>query len=545
MVEEKLEVTKKIGLPLALLVIVILAGSYIRLIGLGTEDFDYDELIHYYAAKSIGEGKAPLLPSGLVYSRGIDLTRLVALSVQNIDDPERAARLPSAAFGILNLILFGAVAWMIGGAWPAVWATLLLAVYPEAIFQSRITRFYTYQLCFGLIALGAGWFAFRRVGEGAPKGSSEIQGQWMLVVLTGVAFLLAARIQITTFSVALGWMVFVTIVAGRDFFALRAESLRRSVPLQIVLLSGVFGALVLILSPGILSEIIRQARFNPVWAKSTAGGPLFYYYTLSDAFPLIVSLAPLIFVAAAIENKWLTLYLAAWFGVPLSLHSVLFAWKGDRFVFLAMPALFLASGIAAEIGCRKLYRFLGPTLNLFEGNSMWRKGFAGGIVAIVSIFAVMTTPAFNAARKIPAMSGPRDNWRMAGEIIQSIDKNGVIPIGSSIPLNGLFYWGHVDFVVGLDFGETLMQNAHKTSDISAVKHVRDDYVGAPIVLTPDAIRTQFGKAGSVIIGIDSKRWSFGNIDPGLQKILLAEGTELCQERCGELRLYLWSFRASV
>ncbi len=545
MVEEKLEVTKKIGLPLTLLVIVILTGSYIRLVGLGAQDFDYDELIHYYAAKSIGEGKAPLLPSGLVYSRGIDLTRLVALSIQNIDDPERAARLPSAVFGILNLILFGAIAWMIGGAWSAVWATLLLAVYPEAIFQSRITRFYTYQLCFGLIALGTGWFAFRRAGEGVPKSSREIRSQWMLAALTGVAFLLAARVQITTFSVALGWMVFVTIVACRDFFALRAKSLRRSVPLQIVLLSGIFGALVLTLSPGMLSEIIRQARFNPVWAKSTAGGPLFYYYTLSDSFPSVVSLMPLVFLIVTIKNRWLALYLAAWFVVPLFFHSVLFAWKGDRFVFLAMPALFLAFGIAAQIGCRALYCVLGTELKRIAIEPKWHAVIAGGIVGIVSISAMITTPAFNAARKVPGISVTRDDWRMAGEIIQSIDKNDLIPIGSSIPLNGLFYWGHVDFVVGLDFGETLMQNAHKTSDISAVKSARDDYVGVPIVLTPEAIRTQFGKAGSVIIGIDSKRWSFGNIDPDLQKILLAEATELCQGRCGELRLYLWSFRASI
>ncbi|HSE84070.1 MAG TPA: glycosyltransferase family 39 protein [Thermodesulfobacteriota bacterium] len=89
----------------AILLILAFVGFYIRTIELGRANLSYVEPLHMYAAKSILETGKPILPSGLDYSRSQLYTNLVALSFRLFGLNEFAARLPSAIFGTLSIVL--------------------------------------------------------------------------------------------------------------------------------------------------------------------------------------------------------------------------------------------------------------------------------------------------------------------------------------------------------------------------------------------------------------------------------------------------------
>src|SRR5919108_4807694 len=88
-----------------ILLILVLVGFYIRTVGLGKASLSYVEPLHMYAAKSILEIGKPTLPSGDDYPRAQMYTNLVALSFRLFGLNEFAARLPSAIFGTLSIVL--------------------------------------------------------------------------------------------------------------------------------------------------------------------------------------------------------------------------------------------------------------------------------------------------------------------------------------------------------------------------------------------------------------------------------------------------------
>jgi hypothetical protein len=222
-----------------------------------------------------------------------------------------------------------------------------------------------------------------------------------------------------------------------------------------------------------------------------------------------------------------------WFAVPFFLHSFVFKWKGERFILLALPALFLAAGIAAAIGVDFIYRTVRLKLAPLIVKERWIHTGSVCMTVLICLFIVITTSAFNAARKLPMKTAKKEeDWSKLGEVVRSASGNGTIPVGSSGPLNGLFYLGDLDFVVGKDFLET-SQGTEKKS--------KDYYSGALVLPTPEMIKAHFHESKCVLIGIDRNQWSYGNIDASLQKVLSTEAEELCQGKCGTLNLYRWFF----
>jgi hypothetical protein len=49
----------------------------------------------------------------------------------------------------------------------------------------------------------------------------------------------------------------------------------------------------------------------------------------------------------------------------------------------------------------------------------------------------------------------------------------------------------------------------------------------------------------VVIGIDQKYLTFDNVEPSLRQALDREAVELCQDRCGSMRLYHWTFAGTT
>ena len=537
-------------LPRLLLAAIVLAGSYIRVAQLGTQDFTTDETNHYYVSQALGRGEGPLLPSGTVYRRGIDFSRLVGLSLRFVDSPELAVRLPSALFGVLGLLLLAAIAWRIAGPWAAVWSTLLLAVYPEAVSQSRIGRFYTYQLFFGLIALYAGWQTLCDAGTRERPDVAAVRRKWLWAVATLLAFLLAARVQVTTLAVGAAWGTGVALAAACDVIVRGWRSVTRSVPLQLLLLGVLAGPFVLLATFGGLSEMAASAGRVPYWARLYDSGPKFYYWRLVDILPVALSLGPIAFLVVALRNLRLAVYLALWFGVPLTLHSFLFAWKGERFVLLAMPALFLAVGIAVARGAGALHRAAREGLARLSVGHRYAELGAGLVVAVVSLWVVVTTDPVVDARGVPR-ADKLLKWAEAKAIVGERPDLAGIPLGGSAPILALFYWGQVDFGISKGFLERSGKPAHgNPSDRDTTgfwwseQGTPDLYTATPILTTPDAIRDRFEDAGSVLIAVERWRLESGLTDPGLRQVLTERADELCGTRCGELMLFHWQFEAS-
>jgi hypothetical protein len=536
--------------PGFLIGLIILGGSYIRLAHLGTQDFTNDEINHYYVAQSLDRGEGPLLPSGNVYQRGIDFSRVVRVSLNLVDPPELAVRLPSALFGILGLLLLAAISWRVAGPWAAVWTTLLLAVYPEAVSQSRIGRFYMHQLLFGLIAFYAGWQTLCDAGAREGPDVSAVKRKWLWAAVALLAFLLAARVQITTFSVVAGWGVCVTLAAMGDVAARGWRSVSRSVPAQLLLLGVLALPLVLLTTSGGLSELAASAGRVPHWARLYNSGPRFYYWGLVDILPVAVSLGPVAFLVVALRNPRLAVYLTLWFGVPLTLHSFVLAWKGDRFVLLAMPALFLAVGIAAAKGAGVLYRFVQERLGRSFIRDRYARLGAGLVVAAVSLWVVATTDPVVDARRVPR-ADKLLRWAEAKAIVDERPDLAGVPLGGSVPKLAFFYWGQVDFGTSAGALERSGNPPHGSPpDRDAMgfwwaeQGAPEFFTATPILTTPEAIRDRFDDAGSVLIGIELWRLESGHTDPGLRQVLSEQADELCGTRCGNLLLFHWRFESA-
>jgi hypothetical protein len=538
-----------VGALISLLVILVL-GSYVRLTGLGTADLSHDELIHYFTAQAIERGAGPELPSGEPYLRGVDITRLAGVGARLVNDTELGVRLPSALFGILNLVLLGAIAWSLGGPWAAVVATLLMAIYPEAVGQSRSVRFYTYQLNFGLVALFATWQLVR--GAGAPElaTSREIRRRWVWGVVAGIAFLLAARVQVTTLSVVAGAGLAVLMAAAADVWRHGREAWRASAALQLVAVGSCLMVAALLIEPSLIEELVARSQHVPLWARSGGGGPLSYYRMISESFPLLIALAPPIFIAVAFRDLRLAVFLACWFGVPFVLHSLFLPWKGERFVFVAMPGLFLAASIAAVVAVdalraallRRLPRSIGPVA-------------AGVAIGAATMFLLASTPALHRTRKVPSGSADpmlrRELWQSTAALLKEIPDIDSLPIGSSTPLAALHYFGRADFAVRRDalvrpIGRLQLTSIGSLADLAFGEFPQgtpDYYTGLPVLTTPEAIAGWFRDRREVLLVIDSTRWVFGDIEPSLKSTLVEQAPELCRGRCGSLLAFRWTVRA--
>lgn len=531
-------------LPLFCIVLAIVIGGWGRLSHLGDRELWTDELNHYFVARSIAAGEGPKLPSGETYRRGLAISRTVALTQSRVRDPELAARLPSAVFGIVNLILIAVIAWVLAGPWAAVWATILLAIYPEAVGQSRTGRFYTYQLNFGLVAMAAGWYATREVAGRATNEVRQQIAQWGWMALAALALFLGYRVQPTTLPVIVAVTMWVAIIGLLDWRRDGRVAFLRSVPLQATALL-MAGATMLLVS-GHLSPLLEQwwsrARTTATWVGADSGSRKYYLGKLSERIPWVMTLFPLFALIAWRRAPRLTLYLLTWFVVPLLVHSLVLVWKGERYFLLPLPPLFIVAGM----GTAYALGLFAKAARHFLAERGWPMATAvtSGLVAAVALWGIVTLPGFAQMRHFRSEAPDSTPWRVSGEILRQSPELAGIPWGSMDPLVSLHFWGRADFGIQpglLDYAVTPAAR-HATLRFPPAKDSlpHDYYAGVPLVTSPAAIQQAYGQYGAVIVGLYPEWSNFVASD--LAQTLAREGRELCQLRCPDgFRLYLWRF----
>ncbi len=548
-VRERPGLVRRSRWPLIVLLLVLAFGTWARLVDLGKADFWTDELYHVFAAEGLTRGEGPRLPSGEVYGRGIDITRLVAVARAHIDDPELAARLPSAIFGIAGLFAFAVIAWRIAGPWPTVWAVLLLAIFPVPLQEARNTRFYTLQLLHGLVAFYAGWRTL------APRGVSieddggtapTLRERWGWAALTAVAFVAGARVQPTTLSAAAGWGITVVLFAIADASRLGKQAIRQSIAVQLTLAGVAGAALVVVARPDLIRKTLSMAMYVPLWAEGTYS-PRTYYWMLVNFTPLLLSLVPLVFVAVFRRSPALMTFLLMWFAVPFALHSFVFRFQTERYVLLALPALFLAAAIAAADGCRALFHMVSTKvqgLDLRVSPQLARL-VAAGTVAMIAAFALFTTPAFSRAKRIATGDlevRSETDWKRALEVLRSTPGADTLPWTSYQSVAAKYYWGRLDFLIERGLLDRAVGGPDTVGSRKVVVHpegTRDFYLGLPVFWRSSALTEHFGAGRDVIVAFDS------TVQPNPRGAILDDlrrdgAEELCKGQCGTVQLYRWT-----
>jgi 4-amino-4-deoxy-L-arabinose transferase-like glycosyltransferase len=114
-----------------------------------------DEFTTLWAAKRVQQVGLPIMPSGVLYTRGLLTSYVEALFLSVFGFSYTVGRLPSLLFGLLTI----SALWLVGGRWwrPSVgWlAALGLTLLPEAIVWSGRARFYAQLQFFVLLTTWA------------------------------------------------------------------------------------------------------------------------------------------------------------------------------------------------------------------------------------------------------------------------------------------------------------------------------------------------------------------------------------------------------
>lgn len=129
--------------PALIALLLLLIAAVPRLYHLGTSGFYMDEETTAFAARSLIEGNAPQMPSGMPYTRALPYTWLASLSAETLGlDKELSYRIPSAILGTLTIPLLFLLLRPLTGTPVALLAALLLALSEWHIITSRQARMY-------------------------------------------------------------------------------------------------------------------------------------------------------------------------------------------------------------------------------------------------------------------------------------------------------------------------------------------------------------------------------------------------------------------
>lgn len=172
-------------LPAGLLLAVAfwMRWQYIQQVGLHVDEFS-----SLWAVRRVLDHGIPLLPSGVIYTRGLFHTYLTALFMQIGGFSFTMGRLPSLCFALATVMLIFLIGWKRWQPGVGVLAALGLALLPEAIEAGGRARFYAPMMFWSLLAAWAFFEAIRQANDVADPPGRIVQ-RWH--VLFGVSFALA------------------------------------------------------------------------------------------------------------------------------------------------------------------------------------------------------------------------------------------------------------------------------------------------------------------------------------------------------------------
>ncbi|MFN8494418.1 MAG: glycosyltransferase family 39 protein [Caldilineaceae bacterium] len=183
-----------------------------------------DEFTTLWAARRVQQIGAPIMPSGVLYTRGLLASYIEAAFLTLFGFNYTVGRLPSVLFGLASILasfFIGRRLWNVRVGWLA---ALGLALLPEAIIWSSRARFYAQLQFFALLLV---WAAFEGIRPHPPAPSPDLKSQIRRGGVRGGEALFALLFVLALFSqeetillypaLLLGWVLW---RGWRDLFRL-------------------------------------------------------------------------------------------------------------------------------------------------------------------------------------------------------------------------------------------------------------------------------------------------------------------------------------
>ena len=481
-----------------LLVAVLLIGAAIRLPNLGGPDFDVDEILHVYPAQRLMAGEPPLLPSGERYDRALPFTTAIAWSGElfgGVD--EWTARLPSVVFGCLAIGLV----FLIGRRWysnaAGLVAALVTAVAPMQVAFSREARMYALLQLLYLAIVFLLFEAFETAAPGGPRGVPGRLAEW--------ARGLQMRPWLLLLAVPLGLLALQThpliapAMAGPTAYVLcmgLVTPLMRSVPRRMAWKYGAAAALLLAGGAvvfafdlgGVRGQYEMAVSYVPTWAQGDVSNWRFYAYRFAELYPVVFGtfLGSVLF---ALTRNWkATLYIVACFGVPFVLHTFLFAWKSDRYLFQVMPLMFVPFGVSVSSVVSFLYRGLVAWADTSVG--LGSRPLAGMLTAAGVAFLVGASPELREGFRLHQSDviqyvGVRHNsWQAAMRFIGERSGPGEVIVTSRALLSGYYGATLPQYFLNNDDLELMLAQDLRREDGTLIEYT----AGAPLIVDLAGLR---------------------------------------------------------
>ncbi|MFQ5706575.1 MAG: glycosyltransferase family 39 protein [bacterium] len=478
------------------LVLLLLSAVYLRFYHLGNPSFWVDEMNHVYAGMSLSKDEAPRFPSGVANERALIYSKMVGWSFSLFGVSESSARLPSAVFGILSILLIYWVGQDLFDRRVGLLAAFFLTFAHPAIGWSRTCRMYTlFQFLFllGVYSFYKGFEAERRHKLGEKKAWLQrldvylnAQGvRWPWLLLSALVFVVSLKVhQLTGLFAATLLVYWMLGFLGRLFEEGPAKSLSSKYFLCLVLTTV---AIVVALLAFNLTAFIKYAlNFHPNWARYARAEDSHYYYwylTSSDQFPLAA-----LFLIGAIQalarlNKTALFFTVA-FVVPVAFHSFVFSYKIANYIFNVYPffVLIIAYGLI------NIY-----TSETLRGAEILKKIRLSGkamsprrlklVVAALFLLWIPLTVWFRIAVKLPRIDSAGTNgvvthydWRGAANFVAH-NRSPDDVVLATLPLTVLYYLGNVDF----NLNQAHLDESLKWETVATNGRHHEFYTGVPSV----------------------------------------------------------------
>jgi len=350
---------KELIVPAFILFFIVLSGFIIRVIDLSKTSISHDEPLQVYAAKSILETGKPSLPSGMLYTRAVLFTHLVALSFKFFGINEFAARFPSVIFGTLSILLIFFIGKRFFGTTAGLIAASLLAILPFEVIWSRTCRMYAmYQFFFlsGLFAFYNG-FEYQISKRNSTTTSSQKAFapwlnkipflsswnlRWRWLFLSIISLLISFHLQ------ALSGLFYISILSYLFLmlmFTLIAEGVQKTT------YSKYLVSFLILASMGIISFLLTDIHklvkelyeYSPTFF-SMKTSPTYYYRFLMSPFLFPIGA----FFIVGIIQICMRAHKAGFYtfictGVPLILLSFFVKIQLPRYIFDIFPLIVLIS----------------------------------------------------------------------------------------------------------------------------------------------------------------------------------------------------------
>jgi hypothetical protein len=460
----------------------------------------FDELYHVLAARGYLATGDFAIAEG-VYNRAKPFTWLVAQLFALLGDYLWVARLPSlVSTALLATVLF---VWLRreAGNLAAVIGAGLFAVSPFAIDIAEFARFYgIHGLAFGAGAL----LVYDLLTRELTPRSLLLRGLGAIF-----AFLVAVIFQVTTFIGIAGLAVWAVLYLCAPWF-LREDvpPARRLGVLAAIVAVGLVLA-VLALGTDQLAGALAQYRKTPLWSEGNANDVAYYHVWLILYYPTLWTLLPVLFLVGLAVRARPCFFAAVLFATAIILHSFAGA-KDLRYIFYAMPFLFVIWGIALAAVLAQLVRFVRIQADRVLVRLLPERPVAGLVTVAVAVCALWLVAANAASVRSALMLAditipperPAPRWEEARPILEPLMAEADVVVVTS-ELEALYFLGTYDVLISRSrMGEGAAASRGGVNE----EFFRDPRTGRPVISTPQSVERLMACHERGIIITSTYRW---------------------------------------